>query len=200
MGSAVPQVRGERLVAKVLEATLQELAIVGYRALSIEVVADRASVNKTSIYRRWPAKAELVTAAFRLVVDELLYIPDEGSLRVDLAKFVRRFRDFAQSARGRGLFRVMAAEGEHSELHEILATIKESTRCIPDAIVARAIQRGEIPKGFDARLLVHCVVAPIMNWIQMDNLEIDDRRIDQVIDLLLVGASNGGGFPIREAS
>ena len=89
-----------------LEATLQELAIVGYRALSIEVVADRASVNKTSIYRRWPAKAELVTAAFRLVVDELLYIPDEGSLRVDLAKFVRRFRDFAQSARGRGLFRV----------------------------------------------------------------------------------------------
>ena len=94
----------------------------------------------------------------------------------------------------------MAAEGEHSELHEILATIKESTRCIPDAIVARAIQRGEIPKGFDARLLVHCVVAPIMNWIQMDNLEIDDRRIDQVIDLLLVGASNGGGFPIREAS
>ena len=141
-----------------------------------------------------------MTAAFRLVVDELLYIPDEGSLRVDLAKFVRRFRDFAQSARGRGLFRVMAAEGEHSELHEILATIKESTRCIPDANVARAIQRGEIPKGFDARLLVHCVVAPIMNWIQMDNLEIDDRRIDQVIDLLLVGASNGGGFPIREAS
>ena len=199
MGSAVPQVRGERLVAKVLEATLQELAIVGYRALSIEVVADRASVNKTSIYRRWPAKAELVTAAFRLVVDELLYVPDEGSLRVDLAKFVRRFRDFAQSQRGRGLFRVMAAEGEHSELHEILATIKESTRCIPDAIVALAIQRGEIPKGFDARLLVHCAVAPIMNWIQMDNLEIDDRRIDQVIDLLLVGATNGGGCAVRAA-
>jgi len=199
MGALVPQVRGERLVAKVLEATLQELAVVGYRALSIEVVADRANVNKTSIYRRWPAKAELVTAAFRLVVDELLYVPDEGSLRVDLAKFIGRFRDFAQSARGRGLFRVMASEGESSELREILAPIKASTRCLPHAIIARAIQRGEIPSGSDPELIVHCAIAPVMNWIQMDNLEVDDRRIEQVIDLILLGAKHAGGCAVREA-
>lgn len=197
--TAVPQVRGERLVAKVLDATLQELALTGYRALSIEVVADRASVNKTSIYRRWPTKAELVSAAMRLLVDELLFIPNEGSLRADLVALVARFRDFTQSPRGRGLFRVMAAEAEVAELAEIMVAIKASTKCMPEQIVERAIARGEIPPGSEAELIVHCVAAPVINWIQMDNLEIDDRRIEQVVDLVLLGATNGGASKIRRA-
>ncbi|MBX3215248.1 MAG: TetR/AcrR family transcriptional regulator [Labilithrix sp.] len=188
MSSVSLQVRGERFVAKVLDATLHELSTVGYRALSIEVVAERAGVNKTSIYRRWPRKADLVQAALHIAIDELLTTPDEGSLRADLVAFARRIRDTVATPRGRGLFRVMAAESEHPELVAIWAYLNRTTRCIPEEIVARAVQRGELPKRAEAELVVQCVVAPIVNWIQMENLVVSDRRVEQVVDLVLHGA------------
>ena len=196
---ATPQLRGERLVSKVIEATLQELSNVGYRALSIEVVAEQAGVNKTTIYRRWPTKADLVRTAFFSMVDDVFANPDTGSLRGDLREFTRRIRDLAGSPQGRGLFRVMAAEGENSELGEVMAQMQETGRCIPEEIVARAVRRGELPKGSDAELVLACVVAPVLNWVQMDNLVVDDRRIDQVITLVLEGASNGGARRVRRA-
>ena len=65
----------------VLSAVLQELSRVGYRGLRIEDVALRAGVNKTTVYRRWPTKIELVRAA--LVCDSTCRIPhpDTGTLR-----------------------------------------------------------------------------------------------------------------------
>lgn len=191
MTSVSSQVRGERFVAKVLDATLHELSTVGYRALSIEVVAERAGVNKTSIYRRWPRKADLVQAALHIAIDELLATPDEGSLRGDLVAFACRIRDAVGTPRGRGLFRVMAAESEHPELVAMWAYIHDTTRCIPEEIVARAVRRGELPKRSEAELVVQCVVAPIVNWVQMENLVVSDRRVEQVVDLVLQGASAG---------
>ena len=54
--------RSARVVQEVLTATAEELGRSGYAALRIEDVAERAGVNKTTIYRRWPTKAALVKA------------------------------------------------------------------------------------------------------------------------------------------
>lgn len=187
-------------MAKVLEATLRELSKVGYRALSIEVVAEQAGVNKTTIYRRWPTKAELVREAFLSMVDDVFHAPDEGSLRADLVAFAKGIRDIAASEQGRGIFRVMAAESENRELGEVMNHIRETSLCIPGEIVARAVKRGEIPKGSDPELLVSCVAAPVLNWVQMDNRVVDDRRIEQVVALVLEGALRGGARKLRARS
>ena len=57
--------RAARVVSDVLIATAEELTRVGYAAFRVEDVAARSGVNKTTIYRRWPTKPELVTAAVR---------------------------------------------------------------------------------------------------------------------------------------
>jgi AcrR family transcriptional regulator len=54
MARARKQIRRNELVAKVFQATLAEVGRVGVEHLSIEEVAERADVNKTTIYRRWP--------------------------------------------------------------------------------------------------------------------------------------------------
>jgi len=50
-------------VSRVLETTLEVLGRVGYASLRVEDIATRAGVNKTTIYRRWPSRADLVVAA-----------------------------------------------------------------------------------------------------------------------------------------
>ena len=77
------QGRSARVVDAVLKAVAEQLGLVGYAALRIEDVAARSGVNKTTIYRRWPNKHELVHA----VLTESSYrmeVPDTGALRSDV--------------------------------------------------------------------------------------------------------------------
>jgi AcrR family transcriptional regulator len=81
--------RGASVVSGVLQATGEELNAVGYAALRVEDVAERAGVNKTSIYRRWPTKDELVIDALRHGYEEQQFIPDTGDLREDMLQYIR---------------------------------------------------------------------------------------------------------------
>src|SRR5262245_18589755 len=55
--------RSARVVATVLRTTLEVLGQQGYAGVRIDDIAARAAVNKTTIYRRWPTRADLVIAA-----------------------------------------------------------------------------------------------------------------------------------------
>jgi AcrR family transcriptional regulator len=72
--------RVERSRRVILGAVLDELGEVGYGALTIEAVAARAGVGKSTIYRHWPGKLELVEDAFRTLKAPVA-VPDQGSLR-----------------------------------------------------------------------------------------------------------------------
>ena len=82
-------VRGEAVVQRVLAATMEELALVGYRALRVEDVAARADVNKTTVYRRWPEKRALVRDALGCIADRKMQAPETGALRSDLLSIGR---------------------------------------------------------------------------------------------------------------
>jgi len=90
--SHAKQLRGERLVTNVLEATIAELSRLGAENLSVESVAERAQVNKTTIYRRWPTPEKLVRAALLRIANEGILVPDTGSLRADLSKLIDMLR------------------------------------------------------------------------------------------------------------
>src|SRR4051812_8420984 len=82
--------RSARVIHDVLDATLEELARSGYVALTIESVAARAGVNRTTIYRRWPTKYALVHAAMLASQDGLQEAPDTGAIRSDLMTLARQ--------------------------------------------------------------------------------------------------------------
>ena len=62
-----------------LKATLELLAEVGFEAMSIDAIATRARVGKTTIYRRYAGKEELVADAIESIREEVV-IPNTGSL------------------------------------------------------------------------------------------------------------------------
>jgi AcrR family transcriptional regulator len=184
--------RSERVVRSIMRATLDELARVGYARLRVDDVAKRASVNKTSVYRRWPSKATLVDAAIRaLGWGEAM--PDTGSVRYDLSEMLRRAVAIVATSDGRAIVRLLNTEGADPEVERIMRAIKEELVARRIEIVVRAQGRGELPGDADARLVVDAVVAPVMTRVIRDGEAVDDETILRLVDMVLTGVAHGGG-------
>ena len=192
------QVRGARLVERVLEATIAELARVGFGALSIEEIARRAEVNKTTIYRRWPTKLDLVRAASLQLAGAVAVEPDTGALRSDLIAMGKAFRDFLQSVHGQSLMRMMVSEGEQ-EICRMAREVRVSEATRHKRMVARAVARGELPAGTDSQLIVDALASTIQNRSLFLGESVTDKQLAQIVDLLLVGAVAGGAQRVRRA-
>lgn len=83
-----------------LEATLALLAEVGFEAMSIEAIAARAGVGKTTIYRRYSSKDELVSDAIESI-REGVSIPDTGSLWSDIDALIKNAAQITLTPLGR---------------------------------------------------------------------------------------------------
>jgi AcrR family transcriptional regulator len=152
--------RSERVVRRVLDAAIIELARSGHAEFQMDAVVVKAKVNKTTIYRRWPNRAALVAA----VVDRMRTplrespLPDTGKLERDLVQaFARRFT-FGRKVEGRAWTRLLA-ERHNPDVEAIVGDAVNERRNEWRSMVTRAIDRGEVAPGTDARLLLDLVRA-----------------------------------------
>ena len=180
--------RGKALVAKVLTATIAELARVGYENLAIEQVAEVAGVNKTTIYRRWATRRELTQAALAQIGDMIPGPPDTGSLRGDLSQSLQMFRDLTRQPGIMGLMRMLCGGQLHDDIAQFAESIREAKEAESMLIYTRAIERGELPADTDIWLLNTLAAGAIQNLVLFLHDPCDDRRIGQIVDLLLDGA------------
>lgn len=160
--------RSEQVVRRVLDAAIVELARSGYAGFRMDEVVSMARVNKTTIYRRWPSRAALVTALVDRMRKPLREspLPDTGQLERDLVEaFTRRFTA-GRKIEGRAWARLLA-ERYSPEVEAIIKDAVDERGGEWRAMVTRAIARGEIPPGTDAQLLLHLVRAIV-----------DARRMD----------------------
>lgn len=181
--------RGEVVVQDVLGATRDELTRVGYRALRIEDVATRANVNRTTIYRRWPSKVDLVRATLQWMFAEIPDIePDTGSFRGDLLVVAREMLTFMLSPNGQVMIRMVMAEGAEPELRAIMEDLRREKDALLRQMFARAKARGEIREELRQELLLSMLVGGVHHRIFalcVDPVVID---IEEHVDLLLSGA------------
>jgi AcrR family transcriptional regulator len=180
-------VRGEPVVQGVLQATIEELAHAGYGALRVEDVATRAGVNKTTIYRRWPLKSDLVQAALFSFAQDVSKQPDTGSLRGDLMELGRGMAGAACTAHGQGMFRVLMAE-RHPDLMAIERALRKTFESVPLSVVAAAVTRGELRPGLDPRVLMETFIGSLHHRVFMMQETADEPFIASVVDLVLHGA------------
>lgn len=181
-----PGVRMAR-VQTILNATLEHLAFVGYRALSIEDIAQKAGVAKTTIYRRWPTKKDLVKAALESAADGI-EVKDTGSLRGDLLALGREFLALASSTRGQSLLRICMIECADPQLEAISDEVRCQQEEAIESILHRAIARGELPPDTDPQLFLPAFVGPLHLKLFFNNERVDEVFMGQLIDLLLHGA------------
>jgi AcrR family transcriptional regulator len=180
-------VRGAPIVRGVLDATIEQLVAVGYGTLRVEDVAARAGVNKTTIYRRWPTKPELVTAALRSITFERLVMPDTGSLRGDILGVGRHMAAVMGSKEGRAFRRILFAEERNPEFQVISHLMRDSMETCPQPVVDAARARGELAPGMDLMLLFSTLAGAIHHRLFMESREVDEDYLHRLVDLLLLG-------------
>jgi len=180
-------VRGEPVVRGALAATLEELAAVGYRALRIEDVATRAGVNKTTVYRRWPTKEDLVRAALLSITDGKIVHPNTGSLREDLIALGRAVRDFQTSPEGQSLIHILLSEGLDSEIMTIVRSLRVTHERGARTIIENAVARGELAPGPDPMLPCEMLGAYLQHKMLAFRRSVDEAEIVRVVDAILLG-------------
>lgn len=182
--------RSARVVDTVLRATAAELGRVGYAALRIDDVATRSGVNKTTIYRRWPTKQELVAAAVSgLTVEEPL--PDEGTLAADLAELGRQLVRKTRSPLSRGLLRVIQLERGDPEVDGLARKLRAARMARHLVVVERAVARGEMPPGTDGSLLLEIVMAAVLNRVLRSDEPVDEPFLRALVAVVTEGARAG---------
>jgi AcrR family transcriptional regulator len=189
--------RSERVVASVLHAALAELAHVGYVPLRLEDVATRAGVAKTTVYRRWPTKAELVRAAIHEVGRYHDPLPDTGSLRSDLMAMLESTMKLMATPEGRAVARMVTMEGGDPEVDELCRTLKAESRRRRASLIVRAQERGELPAEADPSLITDCIFALVFSRVIRFGETVDRATCERVIDLVVTGAEHGGGHRPR---
>ena len=174
--------RSAHVVRRVLDAAILELARSGYAGFRMDEVVSVAAVNKTTIYRRWPSRAALVTALVDRMRKPLREspLPDTGQLERDLVQaFTRRFT-VGRKIEGRAWARLLD-ERYSPEVEAIIGDAVDERRGEWRAMVTRAIDRGEVPRGTDPQLLLHVVRAIV-----------DARRLDTTWLILAVRTAIAG--------
>ena len=128
------------------EAVRRMLEEVGYQALTIEGVAARSGVAKTSIYRRWPSKAEMVFDLMLHSSDELPPVEDQGSLAGDVDVLAGRFVVLVAGPLGRRIFPGLIgdAAGDPALMERLRNTIVLDGRQQIARVLERSVRRGEL--------------------------------------------------------
>ena len=180
--------RGSPIVHKVFEVTLEQLARVGFEGLSIPEVAALAGVNKTTIYRRWPTKSDLVREAIGFSLERTHVAPDTGNLRSDLVGMAHLAANFMKSTQGMGMTRMLLAEGANPDVRELAASALHQVETeLPHVVIRRAIKKGELPPGTDFTYVLHTVCGALIHRIFIEQAHTSDAFIDRLVDLVLFG-------------
>jgi AcrR family transcriptional regulator len=137
-----------------LQATLELLAEVGFDAMSIDAIAARAGIGKTTIYRRYASKAELVADAIESVREEIV-IPNTGNLQGDIDALIQNAAQITLSPLGRQtVAMIISSASSNAQFAQIYWTRYLQPRRKSFAIILeRAKVRNEIPTDLESDLV-----------------------------------------------
>ena len=189
VGEQRPGGRAARVRGAVLAATAELLDEVGYDSVTYDEVARRAGVHKTTVYRRWPSKPDLVADALDLHSEEHVPIPDTGSLTVDLQALAASVVANITSVGGaRRSTSIVAAAAHSEELADTVHRFMSRRVALTEPIVTRAIQRGDLPDDTDARVVIEGLVGPIWFRFLLTGEPLDDEFLRTVVATVEAGS------------
>ena len=181
--------RSEQADRSILQAAAELLAERGLGGMSIEEVAARAGVGKTTIYRRWTSRGTLALDAFLTEFQGQQPLPDTGSLRGDLLAALRAWiRSVTRTSAGPILAGLIAEAQRDPELavawrERVVGRLRDQHKIMLD----RAVERGEISARTDYEVVLDLVFGAAYHRLLHGHQPLTDKFANKVVDIVVAG-------------
>lgn len=180
--------RSERVERAILAATLN---LLGSRhsvsELSIEGIAAAAEVGKSTIYRRWANKEQLIADALATLQVPMPDLPGT-SVRDDLIGCVDALRETNHS---QAIFPSLVSEMQRYPefLRNYDDRVVEPRRRVARAVLERGVKNGELRSDLDIALAIELLSGPMLTIVMLRPCdgEIDPNTAERIVDLLIGG-------------
>ncbi|MFG3558631.1 TetR/AcrR family transcriptional regulator [Micromonospora sp. NPDC047557] len=181
---------GARRTAQILDATLHLVAERGYEGLTIEGVAERAGVNKTTIYRWWPSKAALLGVALTDAPLLRFAAPDTGSLHGDLLALAQTLVSLLTEPGSATLaVAALGAAAQNPELAAYARAFFADRLAGQLPIFTRAAERGELAADTDPMLIMDALAGAVWARVVLRQLPVEKSFPEKLATLLHVGVA-----------
>ncbi len=183
--------RSEKAEKAIIEAALDLLGEgITVSELSIEGIAARAGVGKTTIYRRWSNKEDLVVDALATLKPPMPP-PAGASVRDDLATYLQVIRDETMQARTRCIMNIAMSDSDrHPRLAKRFREVAiEPRRAAMRAVLQRGKDTGELRADLDVEMAMAALNGAMLwrtKWSH-DDVELPDDLAERIVDEALLG-------------
>lgn len=181
--------RGAKMRTVVREATLAELAERGYATLTVDGVAQRAGVHKTTVYRNWEDSDSLVIDALTSHFADDIPIPDTGTIEGDLRDLSRTLVATMTTPTGQALLATVLSQAVRlPQLAALRNALFRDRFQRAAGVVTRAIARGELPAHTDPAELLKTLAAPLYFRLVFTGEPVDEHAADRAVHVTLAAA------------
>jgi AcrR family transcriptional regulator len=183
LGRPVGRPRSAEADAAIVDAVLALLAESGFEGVTVEAVAQRAGVARSTVYRRFPDRAHLVESVLHQACQIPVVDPDTGSVGGDLVAIATGLRRVLTTTEfGRALPAVVAAAAGHAEVAEAHRAFVATRRRVSLDAVRRGVERGEVDPDLDPEVLIDMVVGPVFHRLFMSRRAVPDEWIAELVE------------------
>ena len=174
---------------RVISATERILRTDGYARLTMERVAVKSGVAKTTLYRRWPTKAALCMDLYLEIAGRELHVPDTGDLAKDLKYIVDAVvRLQTRTAAGAAFLGLIAeAQVNPDSRGAFLAEFAERRRAVTREVLERARRRGELRAGADIDLIIDALGGAVTFRLMQGHAPLTSKFTEGLVALVLRG-------------
>jgi AcrR family transcriptional regulator len=173
---------------QIVDTTLSMLAEKGFGGLTIEGVAERSGVNKTTVYRWWPSKAALVADALIEAGALEFAVPDTGSFEGDLTELATRIAALLTTPPSADIaVAALAASASHPELAVSVRGFFADRLAREQPIFERAVARGELAADTDPMTIVDLIAGAIWLRVVFRGQPADSGFVSDIVRTVLHG-------------
>ncbi|WP_244502369.1 TetR/AcrR family transcriptional regulator [Streptomyces oceani] len=172
--------------AQILAATAELVARDGVAGFRYEEVAELAGVHKTSVYRNWPDREELVAEALLRYAEDLASVADTGDLHRDLVDFLLALAGGLETPFGQTLEQAVLPAHQSPTVRQALSRILDQRVAALRRRVDTAVDRGELPP-VDSSFLGEMISGPVHLIVNRGQRAFARTDAERVVGVVLAG-------------
>ena len=176
-----PDHRAVRSKAAILSSTVALLSERGYGGSSVDEISRRSGVAKTTIYRHWPTRNDLLRDACS-TLGTPLDTPDDADLKTALTAVLKQLGSLLNSAQWASVLpSIVDAAERDPQVAAMYSELQDEYSSVFRDLLAAAVVQGILPKNTDVSVLTALLVGPLFYRRWFSREEISDRFAEQVV-------------------